>query len=110
MVPVYHISPRKVLSGLHSNTTVKVGGIKNSAQKKEKDGAEREKPGDGFSHLEVRASGQSQQNVDSLQNHKSLFFEPLSAQDMLINGSDGDELSKVPTSHACKITTNHRTG
>lgn len=109
MVPVYHISPRKVLSGLPSNITVKVGGIKSSAHKKEKEGAEREKTGDGFSHLEATPSGQSQQNVDSLQDHQSLFFEPLSAQDMHINGSEGDELSKVPASHPCKITTNHRT-
>lgn len=77
-------------------------------KKQEKEGAEREKPGDGFSHLEVRPSGQSQQNVDSLQDHQSLFFEPVPAQDMLINGSEGDELSKVPTSHPYKITANHR--
>lgn len=72
---------------------MKVGGIKSSAHEKEKEGAEREKPGDGFSHLEVRPSGQSQRNVDCLQDHQSLFFEPLSAQDMLIKGSEGDELS-----------------
>lgn len=92
-----------------SSITVKVGGIKSSAQKKKKERAEREKPGDGFSHLEIRPSGQSQQNVDSLQDHQSLSFEPLSTQDILTNGSEGDELSKVPASHPCKITTNHRT-
>lgn len=79
-----------------------------SAQKKE-EGAGREKSGDGLSRAEVRQSGQPQHNVASLQNQQGLSFELLSAQDMLINGGKGDELSKAPTSHPYKIATTHRT-
>ena len=80
-----------------------------SAQKKEKEGAEREKSEDSFSRAEVRQSGQSQHNVASLQNQQGLSFEPLSAQHMLRSGGRGDELSKAPTSHPYKIATTHRT-
>lgn len=95
---------------------MKAGSVKSSAQlpfwvhkkKKEKEGAEKEKSGDRFSHAEVRQSGQSQHNVACLQNQQGPSFEPLSAQDMLINGSRGEELSKVPSSHPYKIATTHR--